>query len=74
MSSSHTLGPFPTCPAAPRFTPSACTSPQMLDYMWPALTEALGKEPDVEVQSAMLDAVSEIVDMVRSRAYFHQEG
>eukprot|EP00798_Chlamydomonas_sp_ICE-L_P025737 gene25737-11397_t len=37
---------------------------QMLEYVWPPLVEALGKEPDVDVQSTMLDSVSEIVDMV----------
>jgi hypothetical protein len=37
---------------------------QLLDFIWPPLIEALGKEPDVDVLPATLDAVSSIVDMV----------
>ncbi|KAG1673229.1 hypothetical protein FOA52_013109 [Chlamydomonas sp. UWO 241] len=37
---------------------------QLLNIIFPPLVEALGKEPDVDVLPAMLDAVSSIVDMV----------
>jgi hypothetical protein len=37
---------------------------QLLDLMWGPMMEALAKEPDTDVQSAHLDAVIEIVDLV----------
>lgn len=37
---------------------------QLLNFIFPPLVEALGKEPEVEVLPATLDAVSSIVDLV----------
>ncbi len=39
---------------------------QLLDYMWPAMMDALGKEPDAEVQTAHLDSIAEIIELVRA--------
>eukprot|EP00955_Chlamydomonas_euryale_P029391 309949-Chlamydomonas_euryale.AAC.1 len=45
--------------------PSSFPSPPLThDHRSPPLIEALGKEPDVDVLPAMLDAVSSIVDVV----------
>jgi len=37
---------------------------QLLDYFWPAMMDALGKEPDTDVQGAMMDSITEIVELV----------
>jgi hypothetical protein len=38
---------------------------QLLDYVWPAMMDALGKEPETEIQSVTMDSISEIVELVR---------
>jgi hypothetical protein len=40
---------------------------QFLDYVWGPLMEALSKEPDADVQSAHLDTIGEIVELVSER-------
>lgn len=39
---------------------------QLVDWFWPAMMDALGKEPEAEVQSAMMDTICEIVELVRA--------
>ena len=40
------------------------TRSQMVDRMWPAMVEALGKEPEAEVQAAALESLGEVVELV----------
>ena len=44
--------------ASPEFTA------QLFAYAWPPLVAALKKEPDADIQAAMLDAVAEVVELV----------
>ncbi len=37
---------------------------QLVDFIWPAMMDALGKEPDADVQSAHLDSIAEILELV----------
>ncbi|GFH11050.1 importin N-terminal domain-containing protein [Haematococcus lacustris] len=37
---------------------------QLLDYIWPAMMEALGKEPETDIQATSMDSISEIVELV----------
>jgi hypothetical protein len=37
---------------------------QLVDYVWPAMMDALGKEPDADVQGTMMESICEIVELV----------
>lgn len=47
---------------------------QLLDYFWPAMMDALGKEPDADVQGAMMDSITEIVELVGVLGGWEGEG
>lgn len=53
------------------FSPICLTSPQLLEYIWPAMMDALGKEPETEIQSVTMDSISEIVELVRAACLGH---
>jgi len=40
------------------------THVQLVDYVWPAMMDALGKEPDADVQGTMMESICEIVELV----------